>query len=844
MNQNENKDTVFEAEIPDQTIKPNTPASPNTDKFKEDISNTYISDVDVDYLKQCYIPADGAFLNTRLINQLYSPLSRDQIEKFASWVADSGYILPSRRNVITYNLNTMSTPDRVADATVESRDPEDYFGESCASAGSSQAKSILGYTPRQHTANQNIGFPVIHKTIDQLLISRLTDSLGKQSPVDGKVFDLRNLITANVLPVIKNGGITHTHKITEAILHVLATAFPNTNKSQQNPWIHFYDILDLQDLSARNELEQESDIWNGNQYNPSGSMSVICDAIADDDAVRDVYTMATGFLHFGNQDEYDDPHHLRIYLGVGNIMANRLPNYIDVTPRSAARFKLNGKADVVSVPYAALPDAFSAYNPANTKLNLIAQDLTDHTGLHKFKINSFTLHKTSKENLSIWEFLPLIMVNLANYTPLSTTTESGDLYAKMVTTLYAIWQKGSYQDIIKMCNSNGQFGFIIPTSSLFNYRYTDSNNEVKSFTVDDWGDAIFVTVNLSLADDTALPAWTGNSQYFSHGKLFNVGDYINAIFRVAYLKYRIYNQEWVEGNDYHNMTMSLDWRDRRQAADSTHSHYAILFSESSSIWARIGMYYGQLQYLHDHSCPINSQAVLRNKLLTVANFIAGLHAEFARRTYGSLAAMRVYIDDILNHSLPRQFCALKYKCNTGDVVDTYIPLFSITSWNADYNPVIDPLDLNYTDSSDYYPFHEYFTEYSWWRYDQFGCPNVAAPKQAIAVYERDQDYSANSKIVFMNVSNSDAYNGQLVARFKPNGNFRHYAIRTNTCTQNTAYRLVIPKIFRNPEFVKTMLLHGFDIVNTEHPQWYAPYGYTYNLIDDGSFAKKLSDALF
>lgn len=841
MTQVENKDKVFEAEILDQTHQtPANQAGLNADNN----SSAYISDVEVDYLKQCFAPAIGARLNSKLINQMFSPLHRENLEKFSSWLADSGYILPNRRNIIEYSLKTMSTPDKTADASVVNADPEMYAGTCSASAGSSRAPSVLGYYPRQQTANQNVGFPVIHKTIDQLLVSRLSDSLGKQSPVDGKVFDLRNLITANVLPVIKNGGITHTHKVLEAILHILATAFPSNNKASQNPWIHFYDILDLQDQNARIELEQEGDIWNGNQYNPSGSMTVICDALADEDAVRDVYTMATGFLHFGNQDEYDNPQNLRVYLGVGNNMSRRLPNYIDLTPRSANRFKLNGQADIVSVPYAGLSDAFSSYNPTTDKLNVVGNDLIDNTGLHKFKINSFTLHKTSKENLTAWEFLPLILTNLANYTPLSTVAEDGDLYAKMVTTLYAIWQKGSYQDIIRMCNSNGEYGFLIPTSSLYNYRYVNSNNETKSFTVDDWGDAIFVSVTLSLADDTAVPAWVGNGQYFSHGKLFNVQDYINAIFQVAGLKYRVYNQSWLDQDTNHYMSLSLDWRNRRRISDNEYPHYADLYIEPSSIWARIGMYYGQLQYLHDHSCPINTQAVLRNKLFTTANLIAGLHSEFARRTFGSLAAQKVYIDDVLNDALPYQICALKYRCNSGDAIDTFIPLLPIRT-NANWTlSVIDPLDLEYAEDSDYYPFNEYFYEYWWWRFDQFDCPSVPAPKQAVSVYEYDQNYSASDHIVFMNNNSTNDANGQLVARFKPNGNFKHFKIHTHSCTDNTAYRLVIPKIFKNPDFVKTLMLHGFDLVESDHPTWCAPYGFTYNMIDDGSFTKKLSDALF
>lgn len=755
-------------------LQPQTQSSKKEEKDKnnlnikkeesEDQSNSknFISDTSFTELKQALPKNRNNLLSNKIINQLQSYITDEAKEKFVKHLAASKQVLNTNKIATSFELNTM-TEGNGARGTIVNLDTTTTQGDYVS--GAQRACHIAWDT---QVDDKNVGFPVRHKKIDELLVARLTESLGKQSPENGKVWDIKGILNANMLPVIKNGSITQTHRIMETYLLMKNAAFNSTDSGvnidvnqRDAPYVRYFDVRDLTNKQATDLLETEYNMnWNGEHFGCANLVSKSShpwDQCADltgfvSPLLQDNYCADTNlfFIHGSPMTRYGPhPYH---YLRDQQTQVN-MTNYFDITPgNSQNRILATSAAYVLSS------------NAGNTTYIYVNTNAFDKGEL---RINA-------------------------------DTNEDTEIVKNHIAVLYA---RGKWADI-QLILENG------------------------SVTIGEGDDAVTYQLTIKNPDEYNVSGRT----YVTNNTFENYADILNAIHMIAVEHYQVYRPN-------QNYGMSLD-RIYSGTSPNPHVNLGVYYLAPSSIWARIAMGFGQLEYINNHEYCLGDQSLIRNKAFNYAYWIAGSYAKFAEDTYGGFYNLQTHAPQSIKVGLANAWRCLHYK---HDTVDHYVPIMAYPAsvTNITYREV----GYNFVNGT--FPVMHYFTESRWWRYDYFGGFKSIVPKQKISPNRTDEMFTENDDEVFINVSTSSTdYIGSITSRFTPNGRFAAANIVSYSYCPDTAIKFKIPKIFKTKKFVKTVLLHGLDISRTAAPVWYGPCDCEAEIIDDGGFDEDVLDALF
>jgi hypothetical protein len=598
----------------------------------------------------------------------------------------------------------------------------------------------LQYDRESNLANASVGFPAVHEKIDELLVQRLTESLGKQSPINGKVLDFKNIINANVLPVIKNGSIDYTHRILETTVQMLSILNISPPTSSIRGVYTHVTVEDLQSQSVRSRLETLTNASGGRIQDTS----LVLKSISQDDMMNEIKASIKGSLQLLRETGFK----ITTY-GLNKMIDT---NLFDTTAKYDVS-TLNRDTDYNS-RYKNIPIKWLASNPSSTTL-WVNNDETG--GFHIITFNS----SADRNIVKAW-----------------------------------IDEKYSRAEAL--------IGNTSITINGTTYNYTDT------------------TDNGSIACNTVINS-LAQSNYVAFE---NFDDILNAIDLIAYL-----TCQW----SYYTASSTKGYCPLSRTNDEYRTF------TPSSVWARIAMIYGQLNYVNVCERNIGSETLLSNKIFNYAYYIAGSRAKLAQNSFGSFSTLKKYIPDLVYPSFMNADRVLKFKY---DSIDRYVPLLNYSTGKLKSNVLTSYLPASATG----YVFAEYFTDPRWWRYDYFGNLKQQAPNQRLSANRDDQEYDENSQAVFCNVTsvtqNAIADVGTATIRFTANGQYNPVQIQTISYSPNTALRIIIPNIFKVKKRVKCMLLHGLDLSFRPDPIWYGYYDYVRTMVDDGSFEEDILDELF
>lgn len=759
----------------------------STEQQSANTTQVYINDIQLDALRNQVGNNYKNKYDSTIINSIFKPVTKDSLEKFTNWLVSSQEKLKSNKNVIKYNMNSATNAEAKATGEVSSMNVDSV---------NTNGEFITGYTniTRLHsndnnaTLDSNIGFKVTKKKIDELLIERLTDSLGKQSPINGKVFDDRSIINANVLPVIKNGSITHTHRILETLLQAEAVyakqCTGNQNDEGFNMFLEIFSVKDLADDYSRDILEHPR-IGN-TTYNSLLDINVVSKAITVDDFKKDLVRFAAGAMYLqpnlttSSSSSYKGVG-LNVYSGcctsdLKPLLSDQLAyvhgRYLDLSPRASTY----GNSVWTIVPMTIFSQAGNDNNTSNKTIFYYCK------GRDNSHASSLNFHKVT------------------------VTSTDTDAAITVFNDFNQMLKQGKYQQVQDIISAG-------------------------TYTKGEGDDAVTYT----FSDVRPSNVWcTKHIDAYkwrsTHPAFENIQDIANAFDLLAKL-----HVTWKIYDSYNSKTDVTLYRNK-----STQT-----FLLQSSIWARIAMYYGHLVYTDNIEKPIGDQSLISNKVYNYAYARVGLLAKAAENTFGSFQAVNAYMDLFDKQILLDNFEVMFYNYEANPII---IPLFSrigITDYNALFT-----IGRNSTIAGAYY-IAQYFTDARWWRYDYFGGQKFEAPSQRLTMNSTDQDYDENVEKLFVNTDTVYRNNGtfgttigSLTCRFTPNGIYSPLNIVSLSYCPNTTIRFTIPKIFKDKQFSKAVLLHGLDLIQNVAPVWYAPYDAKYTLVDDGSFSTKLRNRVF
>lgn len=333
------------------------PSTEGGDNNKNTSTNdNFINETDFGEVQSAIGAEERALLKLKLLNNHNTNIPIEGLEKFTKWLALSTEVLKANKNVVKYNLNTMTNNEAKATGVVESLQQGVNQGETVSSHHWNTM--FINYDREATLANASVGFPAVHEKIDELLVQRLTESVGKQSPINGKVLDLKSIINANVLPVIKNGNIDYVHRILETtvqMLGILNMTPPNMNIVGV---VDHYTVEDLTSASSRERLEMLT-----NTNNCINDIVLALKSVNSSDMMDELAMCIKGSLQLIN------PSHVRIRTyGLNDLTASQLYNddaKYDISPLAAR----NGYAKTKTVPM-----AWIGSDPSNVEIWLNDRD--------------------------------------------------------------------------------------------------------------------------------------------------------------------------------------------------------------------------------------------------------------------------------------------------------------------------------------------------------------------------------------------------------------------------------------------------------------------------------------
>jgi hypothetical protein len=259
-------------------------------------SSIFISQVEFDKMIQQLNKDVKNKTNMKILNKFSSHLPKKAIKKMNKWLASSHSLLSGTKTVRAYHLNTMLDKDTAAQGVTKNLNITNGDVATHVSVRSHADGLALNLDTPSNSVNnsENIGFPIVEEKINELLKERLTDSIGKQSPTSGKVYDLRSIINANTLPVYKNGSLGYMHRILETILHCYAycSGYNNRTTSEKNNIkydinVNVYGPESLQYHSVREKLESRQTVKN---------LSLVSKAINSGDLTVDLLRWACSIV--------------------------------------------------------------------------------------------------------------------------------------------------------------------------------------------------------------------------------------------------------------------------------------------------------------------------------------------------------------------------------------------------------------------------------------------------------------------------------------------------------------------------------------------------------------------
>lgn len=752
-------------------------------------TSTFINQTEYSKLQQ-QLPKDIKYkYNLKQINSYLDSLPVKSIQDFTVWLGQSSEVLKSNKNVIKYDLTTMTNSSAKAIGNVESLNTttttKDYV------VGRSNNMSTITFSNDNITTiNPDIGFEITKKEIDDLLQKRLTDSLGKQSVSNGKILDLRSWINTNILPVIKNGGISHTHRILETALEMaylgnFGRTVPGSSSTHTNARAFMYVNLDPNSLNFESVRKLIS-----TQYSLNGipvNFNVVSKALATQDATRDMLAMLLGA-------------HTMVTCNVD--YANQSGTYINSAPHFYYLVGFSWPGTNINVP--------STYYDASL-LNMQLTNCNGHTFIPAAYINN-----TGPTNT--------LEVYRNNYDGISGSRI--DSNGRVLRYLFA--NQADRDIAVSVIEKHRQQGDIytflnsLPTSGSY------------TFVLDEDTSATATTIY-----DTENANARGGLLY----QLCLVGDIVNSLTDYYVMEN---HSDIVNAIDLLAKLKSL-WK-VKDSSSSTLGSYTLTRSipalnqwrlDLSSMWSRIALLVGQATYTYDDEYTLGDESLINNKIFNYSYYRAGIYSSAIVKTYGSYRNRNLIATPRLKEEEQFGFNLLKRK---HDDIDEVIPLFvydlsSPTTKNEGYYTGMTTNDLLVAD---------YFTSARWWRYDYFGGLEQEAPNQRLTMNATDQDYTEADNEIFINTTTPGAAAtvGSLTYRFTSNGTFNQGLIKSVSFSPNTAIKFKIPNILKKKDRCKAVLLHGLDLITTTAPVWYAPYTYKYDLVDKGNFDQELSDDLF
>jgi hypothetical protein len=279
----------------------------NNDTGAENGSTLFISQVEFDKMIQQLQKDVKNKTNMKILNSFASHIPKKAIKKMNKWLASSHSVLSSNKLARVYHLNTMLDKDTAAQGNSKNINLTEGDPNGYTSVQSHADGLFLSLDhPSNATSNgENVGFPVVEEKINELLKERLTDSIGKQSPTSGKVYDLRSIINANTLPVYKNGSLAYMHRIVETLLHcyVYCSSYNARNSGSKNTMydtmVNVYGPDDLQYHEVRNKLESRQTVNN---------LSVVSKAINSGDLMVDLarWTCSQALMRGDNEGKFNN----------------------------------------------------------------------------------------------------------------------------------------------------------------------------------------------------------------------------------------------------------------------------------------------------------------------------------------------------------------------------------------------------------------------------------------------------------------------------------------------------------------------------------------------------------
>lgn len=760
----------------------NEPETQNT-------TSTFINQTNLSKLQQ-QLPNDiKDKFNEKLINASFDELPNKSIEEFTTWLGQSSEVLKTNKNVIKYDLTTMTNSSAKAIGNVESLNTTTTTNDHIV--GRANVTSTLSFSNDTNTTiNPDIGFEITKKEIDELLQKRLTDSIGKQSPVNGKTLDLRSWLNTNVLPVLKNGSIAHTHRILETACEMsylgnFARTVPGSSSTHTQYRNFMFVNLEPRSL----ELESVRKLIS-TQYSISGTptnLNVVSKAMSSDDAARDFYAMLLGAQTFvaPNVDVANQ---------TGSILNNRPEFYYLVG---------------FSWPGANIQLSNTTYFDAS----YINNQLTQCRG-HTFIPPSYITNAGTSNTLQVYR---------NTYDGLSSSRV--DTNGRIISYYFA--NQADRDIAIQVINKHYSAGDVytflnsLPITGTYTFVLDDDTSAVASNIYDTHNANTRGSLLYSLILTGGLADLVTD-----YCVMENHADIVNAIDLISKLK-----SNWISKNG--NNTFATLTINRSSPAINQWR------LDVSSMWSRIALLVGQAVYTYDDEYYLGDESLINNKIFNYSYYRAGLYARNIVKTYGSFRNRN-------NMATPRLKDQEQFSMNIlrrkHDDIEEYIPLFVYdtslpTTKTEGY--------LSGTANSDFI-IADYFTMARWWRYDYFGGMDQEAPNQRLTMNTTDQDYSEADDEIFINtVTNGAATTvGSLTYRWTPNGMFTPGSIKSVSYSPNTAIKFKIPKILKKKNRCKAVLLHGLDLITTVSPVWYAPYSYKYDMIDKGNFDQELIDDLF
>lgn len=291
----------------------------NNNETGNEVSSVFISQVEFDRMIQQVQKDVKSRTNMKIINKFASHLPKKAIKKMNKWLASSHSTLGSNKVVKMYKLNTMLDKDTAAQGVTQSINVADNepYGFITVKSHADGFALALDYPTNTVNNAENIGFPIVEQKINELLTERLTDSVGKQSPTSGKVYDLRSIINANTLPVYKNGSVAYMHRILETLLYCYAYCSNYNSRTtaqkayEHGVYVNVYGPGDLESYQARQNLESRQKI---------GNFSLVSKAVNSGDLSVDIlrWACSTALLQLDNSAKYvvggvDSNSYLHVY---------------------------------------------------------------------------------------------------------------------------------------------------------------------------------------------------------------------------------------------------------------------------------------------------------------------------------------------------------------------------------------------------------------------------------------------------------------------------------------------------------------------------------------------------